>query len=172
MDTKARFGPTESSSFDPYPKGSIVTMETTDLSLSKTGTEFYFFFFFKYTSVSKIEGIIFGREDLFSLSRYLYLERKSKVPKRQKISSSETKFSSKQASLTTLVQRVRTNEQLFPGASFRLSGASFRFSCICLPGGLGSWASPFPRWSEGLAVIGQDGVKRWEAPARGRPGKG
>lgn len=82
MDTKARFGPTESSSFDPYLKGSIVAMETTDLSLSKTGTEFYFFFFFKYTSVSKIEGIIFGREDLFSLSRYLYLERKSKVPKR------------------------------------------------------------------------------------------
>lgn len=113
----------------------------------------FFVFCFKYTFVSKIEGIIFGREDLFSLSRYLYLERNSKAPKRQKIFSSETKLSRKQASLTTLVQGVRTNEQLFPEASFGLSGASFRFSCRCLARGGGSWASPSPG--------GQKGYRDW-----------
>lgn len=50
------------------------------------GFYFFFYFFFKYTSGSKIEGIIFRREYVFSLSRYLYLERKSKAPQGRKFS--------------------------------------------------------------------------------------
>lgn len=115
--------------------------------------------FLSTTSVSKIEDIIFGR-DLFSFSRYFYLERKRKAPKRQKIFSSETKFSRRQASLSTFIHPIRTNEQLFPEASFRLS--SFRGSSRCLSGGPGSWASP---GGQGLAVTGQNGIKRLEAPA-------
>lgn len=53
----------ESFSFDPCLAWSIVAMETTDWLLSQTG--FYFFFSFKYTTASKIEGIIFGKEDMF-----------------------------------------------------------------------------------------------------------
>lgn len=127
--------------------------------------------FFKYTAVSKIEGIIFGREDVFSLSRYLYLERKSEVPKRQKAFPSETKFNRKRASLTTAARLETTNEQLFPEASFRLSGASFASRC-CKGPGWGPGFTGFPGWSEGLVVAGQDGIKILETPAWGRPGKG
>lgn len=83
---------------------------------------------------------------VFSLRHF---ERKSKAPKRQKNFWSETKFSRKQASLTTLARQERTSEQLFSEASFRLSGASFRLAVRCLAGGLGSWASPVVRGADG-----------------------
>lgn len=113
---------------------------------------FSFLFFFKVHICFKNRGHYFGERRVFSLSRYL--ERKSKAPTRQKIFLSETKFSRKQASLTTLAQLERTNEQLFSEASFRLSRASLRLVVRCPAGGLGSRASPvvrgtggdWPRW--------------------------
>lgn len=66
MDTKARFGPSDESLLLWRPLiNPSAKVDFTSFSL----------FLFKYTSVSKIEGIIFGRDDLFSLSRYFYFRK-------------------------------------------------------------------------------------------------
>lgn len=53
-----------------------------DLGLAGFGG--FIIFFLKHILFQKIEDIIFGRKDPFSLPRHLYLVRKSKAPTKQK----------------------------------------------------------------------------------------
>ena len=60
-------------------------METTDGELCLTEVLDFIITFKSTYLLQKIEGIIFGGEDVFSLPRYLYLVRKSKASTKQDI---------------------------------------------------------------------------------------
>lgn len=52
--------------------------------LGLTGVSGFIIITLKHILFQKIENIIFGGEDVFSLPRHLYLVRKSKAPTKQK----------------------------------------------------------------------------------------
>lgn len=99
-------------------------METTGVDLGSV-TEVLDFFFKSMYLFQKIEGIIFGGGDVFSLPKYLYFVRKIKAPTEQKIFSHLKPSDRKRKSFATHTQMEGTDEKLFLEASSRPPGLSF-----------------------------------------------